>query len=222
MGSIAEAVAAVEQRICMACKGARRSRDSVRLTAVTKTQEPRVLAELRACGVGDFGENRVDHLEQMLEHRATSDRFHFIGRVQSRQFAKIVPHIASLHSLADPRHVPKLGRICAEHQRRLPVFIQVNTSGEAQKAGVAPDDLSAFCDAVHAEEHLQAIGLMCMAPDLRGGKQDSSWVQRSFALLRKLADAQGLARLSMGMSGDFEIAIAEGATDIRVGSVLFP
>ena len=222
MGSITDAAAAVEERIAKACKQAGRAREAVRLTAVTKTQEPQVLADLRRAGICDFGENRVDHLHKMLAEQQSGDRFHFIGRVQSRQFAKIVPHVESIHSLAEPSHIAKLGRVCRDQQRTMSVFVQVNTAGEDQKAGVQPEDLPAMLDQARNEEGLDVVGLMCMAPDARVIGTDPAPIQRCFAALRELAERHQLERLSMGMSGDFEIAIAEGATDVRIGSILFP
>lgn len=214
---IAANVAAVRHEIAAACIRAGRDPAVVRLIAVTKSQGPEVLAPLVAAGVRDVGENRVDHHEAMHAAAAGLDlAFHAIGRVQGRQLAKLAPLSACLHSLCEPDHVRRLARACAG--ARFPVFLQVNTSGEAAKAGIAPEALPDLLAAVHAEAAaLEPIGLMTMAPegapeaDLRG----------CFRRLRALAETHSLPRLSMGMSQDFSVAIEEGATDVRIGTRLF-
>jgi len=211
----------VRQGIAVSCQRSGRSPADLRLIAVTKTQDASVLSALQAAGVNDFGENRVEHLTGMVAAAAGQGRFHYIGRVQRRQFRRVVPLVESLHSLAELHHVDALDRACAELDRQLSVFVQVNTAGEAQKAGLAPDEVAAMCDACAAAEHLELVGLMCMAPDLRLPQHTESQVRRCFAACRALAERHGLARLSMGMSQDYQIAIEEGATDLRVGSVLF-
>lgn len=210
----------VQERVRALCLAHGRDPDSVRVLAVTKSQGPEVLPALRAAGIRDFGENRVDHLELMRPHGEPGDRWHYIGRVQGRQLAKIAPSIACLHSLCQPDHIPRLARACAALGRRLPVFVQVNTSGEASKAGVSPDDLPAFLDAVRRHAELEVIGLMTMAPEL-GVHADEAAVSACFSAARRLAHAYGLRELSMGMSSDWQLAIAEGATIIRIGSLLF-
>ena len=214
---IAANVAAVRGKIAAACTAAGRDPATVRLIAVTKSQGPEVLAALAAAGIADFGENRVEHLAEMLPHAPAGARFHAIGRVQGRQLAGVAADCAVLHSLCASDHVPRLARACAARGRRLPVFIQVNAAGEASKAGLAPAAVAAFLAAVRAEPALDPVGLMTMAPE---GVAEGV-IRAAFATLRDLAAGLGLARLSMGMSQDFPLAIAEGATDIRVGTRLF-
>jgi hypothetical protein len=219
---IAAQVAAVRAEIVAACVRAGRDPAGVRLIAVTKSQGPEVLAPLAAAGITDVAENRIEHQAEMRAAAAGLGlAFHAIGRIQGRQCAKLVPLSECLHSLCEGDHVARLARACqgraAQGLGPFPVFLQVNTSGEAAKAGIAPEALPDLLAAVRAEPALAAVGLMTMAPE---GAADST-IRATFRRLRELAAAQGLARLSMGMSQDFPLAIAEGATDIRIGTRLF-
>lgn len=217
---IAANVAAARQDIAMACGRASRDPAAVTLVAVTKTQGPEVLAALRQAGVHDFGENRIEHLHEMVAHSLPGDRWHYIGRVQGRQLAKLVPLVQALHSLCDPEHVERLARACGQAGRRLPVYVQVNASAEASKAGISAESLPDLLAAIRAQPALDPVGLMTMAPEL-GTHADEAQVRACFARLRELAGSHGLAGLSMGMSSDLAIAVEEGATVVRVGSRLF-
>ncbi len=217
---IAANVAAVRQEIADACAGCGRDPSGVTLMAVTKNQAPDVLGPLRQAGISDFGENRLEHLHDMLASRQHGDRWHYIGRVQGRQLAKLAPLVDALHSLCDPDHVDRLARSCIQSGRRLPVYAQVNVSGELAKAGVDPSGLVGLLTSIRAQPALELVGLMTMAPVL-GPQADEASVRSCFARLRRLAVDHGLPGLSMGMSGDLPIAIQEGATMVRVGSRLF-
>jgi len=217
----ADGIASVRKRIAEASARAGRRDADIRLIAVTKQQNPAVLGALVDAGITDFGENRVEHLQEMHAAAPAGSRFHYIGRVQGRQLAKIAPMVESLHSLCEEGHVERLARACGTHERRLPVFLQVNTGGEAQKAGLEPHDLPRMLELVRRQPMLEAVGLMCMAPDRDLPGVDEGVLRRCFAGLRELGEEHGLSRLSMGMSKDFEAAIEEGATDLRIGSALF-
>jgi len=211
-------VAAVRDEIAAACALVGRDPASVRLIAVTKNQEPEVLQALVAAGIRDVGENRLEHHATMHANALAQClplSFHGIGRVQGRQLAKLAPLSTCLHSLCEHDHVSRLARACVG--RRFSVFIQVNSSGEAAKAGCSPEDLPRLLAAARAEATLDAVGLMTMAEE---GAPEVA-IRQTFSRLRQLAAEHGLARLSMGMSQDFQLAIAEGATDIRIGTRLF-
>lgn len=219
---IAANLAEVREHIAETCRRHGRDPEGVRLIAVTKEQTPEVLGPLAGAGVSDLGENRVDHLAVMHGAAPAGMRFHFIGRVQGRQLAKLAPYCVAIHSLCDADHITRLGRACVEAQRRLEVFIQVNVADDPAKAGVRPDDLAARLDLVRNTAGLDAIGLMTMAPLApEGGQADEATIRRCFSALRGLAEQHRLPRLSMGMSEDFLHAVAEGATDLRIGSRLF-
>lgn len=219
---IAANLAAVREHIATVCRQHGRDPQGVRLIAVTKEQQAEVLAPLAACGVVEFGENRVDHLEVMHGAAPAGARFHFIGRVQGRQLAKLAPHCVAIHSLCDADHIERLGRACAALGKRIDVFLQVNVADDSAKAGIAVADLAARIELSRATAGIAVIGLMTMAPLApQGGQADEATIRRCFAGLRLLAEQHGLPRLSMGMSEDFPFAIAEGATDVRIGSRLF-
>ncbi len=217
---IAANVAAVRADIAAACGRCGRDPGTVALIAVTKNQQPEVLEALRLAGITDFAENRIEHLQLMTAHTKPGDQWHYIGRVQGRQLAKLAPLVNALHSLCDPEHVGRLARACIQGDRRLPVYIQVNTSGEAAKAGLTVAGLAEMISDIRSQPALDLAGLMTMAPEL-GVHGDAATVRTCFSRLRELAVSHGLSGLSMGMSGDLGVAIEEGATVVRVGSRLF-
>lgn len=219
---IAANLAEVRDQIATVCRLQGRDPQGVRLIAVTKEQEPAVLAPLTAAGAWDFGENRVDHLDLMHAAAPVGSRFHFIGRVQGRQLAKLAPHCVAIHSLCDADHIERLGRACVAAGTRIDVFLQVNVADDAAKAGIAVAELPARIDLARATAGLDVVGLMTMAPlSPQGGQADEAIIRRCFSGLRTLAEQHDLPRLSMGMSEDYLLAIAEGATDVRIGSRLF-
>jgi len=226
MPALAERITAnladVRAIIAATCRQHGRDPQGVRLIAVTKEQGPEVLAPLSAAGAMDLGENRIDHLETMHAAAPSGVRFHFIGRVQGRQLAKLAPFCVAIHSLCDADHITRLGRACAESARRIEVFLQVNVADDPAKAGVRPGDLTERLALAHQTPGLDVVGLMTMAPlTAEGGQADEDTIRRCFSALRGLAERHHLPRLSMGMSEDFVHAIAEGATDLRIGSRLF-
>lgn len=218
--SIAQRVTEVRDRIAAAARRAGRDSTSVRLIAVTKSQGPEVLSVLAAAGVADWGENRIDHLAAMAVAAPPGGRFHGIGRVQGRQLADYARLASSLHSLCELGHIERLAKACALRAEPFPVFLQVNASGEGAKAGVMPEGVGPLCDAVRAQPSLRLEGLMTMAPEV-GAEVTAEAVRRCFATLRATAERHGVSRLSMGMSGDYELAVEEGATDVRIGTFLF-
>ena len=220
----------VRATIAEVCHRHARNPQDVRLIAVTKEQESSVIAPLIAAGVKELGENRIDHLELMQVAAPPEARFHFIGRVQGRQLAKLAPLCVAIHSLCEADHIERLGRACATAcataGQRIQVFIQVNVANDAAKAGVRPDEIAQRLELAQTFSGLEVVGLMTMAPlaqagGVEGGQADERTIRRCFSALRGLAEHHHLPRLSMGMSDDFHFAVAEGATDIRVGSRLF-
>lgn len=226
------AIAQTIRRIHCLAHDAGRDPSSIQLIAVTKMQEPAVLGELAKQGLYVYGENRVDHLLEMIPSAPTQGTFHFIGRIQRRQYAKVILHCSCLHSFAELGHVETLVRASEQRRRFLidqgrdfepiQIFCQVNTGIEPHKAGVRPSDLEQLIDELRTyPELIELVGLMTMAPDLSLPEYTRDDVRACFADVRDLAVQYGLTRLSMGMSGDYDLAIQEGATDIRIGSALF-
>lgn len=215
---IAANVEVIRQEIAAACARVGRLPESVRLIAVTKNQTPAVLAELAAAGISDIGENRLEHQAEMhLTAVQLGLQVHAIGRIQGRQLATLVPLSDCLHSLSSVDHIHRLVAACAGRAAPFPVFLQVNTSGEAAKAGIEMEHLSAVIQALQVHPCIKIEGLMTMAPE----GAEESLVRATFSRLRTLGKQFSVPRLSMGMSQDFTLAIEEGATDIRIGTRLF-
>ena len=206
----------------------------MRLIAVSKTFPLDVVRAGIAAGLTDFGENRVQELEEKSGAvpgvlGGGGIRWHLIGSLQRNKAKGAVAHADVFHALDSPRLAAALDKRAARAERMLACFVQVNVSGEASKSGVAPDALHGFLDGLADFGHLQVVGLMTLAAPAADEGELETVVRPQFRLLHTLAasyDASAnprvqLDRLSMGMSGDFEIAVEEGATDVRVGSALF-
>ncbi len=211
------ALDAVRARINRAAAASERCRDAVTLVAVSKTHPAERVAELLACGQVRFGENRVQEAQAKfpaLRERHPGLRLHLIGPLQTNKALDAV-HVADvIETLDRPRLADAIAR-AAETAGRLPeLLVQVNLGDEPQKAGVARAEAEPFIRACQARFGSNVTGLMCIPP----ADEDP---RPHFRTLAALAAATGLRTLSMGMSGDFEAAIAEGATHVRVGSALF-
>ncbi len=207
----------VETRIAIAARGAKRDASDVKLIAVSKTFEaPGILPVLEA-GHRHFGENRVQEAKgkwPALKAQFPDVKLHLIGPLQSNKTKEAVELFDAIHSIDRPKIARAVAEEMQRQGRRLELFIQVNTGEEPQKAGVLPKDLAAFVALCRDELALDVAGLMCIPP-----VEEEAAVH--FAFLAKLAGEQGLTGLSMGMSDDFETAIAFGATHVRVGSAIF-
>ena len=207
----------IRARIAAAEAAAGRAPGSVTLIAVSKVQPlARIEAALDA-GQRIFGENLVQEAAgkwPALAGRYPGVELHLIGPLQTNKARQAVALFDAIQTLDRPRLAAKLADAMAETGRAPALFVQVNTGAEPQKAGVLPADADAFIAACRAEYGLSVAGLMAIPPD---GEDPVP----HFALLRALAARNGVEGLSMGMSGDFEAAIAEGATHVRVGSALF-
>jgi pyridoxal phosphate enzyme (YggS family) len=216
----AERLAAVRTRIAQAAARVGRDPATVRLIGASKTVPAAVLVHAVRAGLRDLGENRVQEAEAKAPLLAADltdgagPTWHLIGHLQSNKARKAIALFDWIHSVDSPRLADALDRIALELGRTPRVLVEVNTSGEALKDGVAPGDAPALIAHVAGLASLRLAGLMTIGP--KGGDP-----RPAFRLLRRLRDAAGLAELSMGMSGDFEAAIEEGATMVRVGSALF-
>ena len=208
------ALEAVLARIEAAAKAAGRNPAEVALTAVSKLQPWERIEPVLAAGQRVFGENRVQEAMRRWEGRRQGLELRLIGPLQSNKAREAVTFFDVIETLDRD----KLLRVLAEEVQRLGrsprLYVQVNTGQETQKAGVAPDAADAFVAAARTTYDLPLEGLMCIPP------ADEPPAMH-FALLAKIAARNGLAKLSMGMSGDFEMAIGYGATSVRVGSALF-
>ena len=206
----------IRNRIAAAEAAAARAPGSVQLSAVSKVQPPERVEAVLAAGQRLFGENYVQ--EAAAKWPAWRDRFpgvavHMIGPLQTNKAKQAVELFEAIHTLDRPSLAEKLAKLAQARGTSPQLFVQVNTGAEPQKAGVLPDAAEGFIAACRGMD-LPVVGLMCIPPE----GQDSS---PHFALLARIAARCGIAGLSMGMSGDFEAAIAAGATHVRVGSAIF-
>ena len=239
---IAERLAAVRERIANACARAHREAVSsstspcpgrggianadedkppVRLVLASKTQPPEAVAAAYAAGARDFGENYV---QEAIAKRAalahlSGARWHLIGHLQSNKARAAVDHFDLIHTLDSPRLASALARI--RPTPPVPLLIEVNLGGEASKSGVPPDAVAPLLDSVRAGVDVR--GLMTIPPPASDPSDSRRWFARLRELRDRLAIAAGLAlpELSMGMTEDFEYAIEEGATIVRVGRAVF-
>jgi pyridoxal phosphate enzyme (YggS family) len=223
---IADRVAAVRERIRRAAARAGRSPDDVVLVAVTKTQPPEVVREAFAAGLRDFGENKVQEAEGKvlaLADLRTAIRWHLVGHLQSNKARKAAPLFDLVHSLDDADLGRRLDRIGAAEARVVRTLVQVDLAGEGTKSGLSEDALLPTLEALRGLPSLRVEGLMVLPPFAEDPEQTRPYFRR----LRELRDrARGGSLLSgsdlsMGMSHDFEVAIEEGATHVRVGTALF-
>ncbi|MBJ7354885.1 MAG: YggS family pyridoxal phosphate-dependent enzyme [Thermoleophilaceae bacterium] len=200
----------VRERVAEACARSGRAPESVRICVATKYVEPDAMAVLRDAGVTIAAENRLQDMIAKQERFGDDFEWHFIGAIQSKKIREIAGRVSMIHSLATESARDKLANL----EPPVPsLLVQVNVSGEESKQGVAPEELAAF---IAATPH-PVSGLMTMPPLT----DDPEGARAYFARLKQLADEQGLNELSMGTSQDFAVAVEEGATLIRVGSVLF-
>lgn len=206
----------VRSQIARACKASRRDPAEVTLIAVSKTKGAEAIEPLLAQGQRVFGENRVQEAQAKwpaLKARWPDVELHLIGQLQSNKAEEAVALFDCIHALDRASLVSALGKAMAKAGRRVPCFVQVNVGEEEQKGGCAPADLPALLEQARAAD-IPLAGLMCIPP---AGIEPAPF----FALLAKLAADNGLAGLSMGMSGDYETAIMLGASHVRVGTALF-
>lgn len=223
----------VRERIDKTCARAGRASEEVTLIAVTKTFPPQMVEAGIAAGLTDFGENRVQELvakSSGIPGQALGGtvRWHLIGSLQRNKAKEAARRADFFHALDTTRLGEVLNRRAKTEERVIPCMVQVNVSGEATKSGVNPDDLRPLLEDLASFENLAIRGLMTLASPALDESELERVVRPQFAQMRALAEASRAALpgiqldfLSMGMSGDFEIAIEEGATHIRLGSALF-
>jgi pyridoxal phosphate enzyme (YggS family) len=205
--TVSERVTEVRERIAAAAARAGRDPTAVTLVAATKTVAPERVQEVVDAGVRDVGENRAQEL--LAKTAVPGARWHFLGRLQRNKVRQLAPWVSCWQSVDRP----ELGLEIARRAPGARVLVEVNLACEPQKGGCAPADLPALVDALRADD-LDVAGLMTVPPH---GDDPRPW----FAELRDAAAALGVPELSMGMTDDYEIAVEEGATIVRVGRALF-
>jgi pyridoxal phosphate enzyme (YggS family) len=211
---VAAAIATVRARIASACARARRDPGSVRLIAVSKTKPVELLRQALTAGQTVFGENYAQELREKSDALGAGVEWHFIGALQTNKARLVVGRAALIHTcdrLALALELAKRAKASGIAQH---VLLEVNVGCEPQKAGVLPEEAAALLEQVRALESLRCDGLMCIPP-AEGDPRPH------FRALRELAQRLGLAELSMGMTADYEAAIEEGATLVRIGTAIF-
>lgn len=223
MSDIAENLAEIKGRITAACTRADRDPSSVELIAVSKTFPADAVKEAYEAGQLHFGESRFQEAEPKIDLLPGSLHWHFIGGVQRNKVRKILPRFEVVHAIDSLRLAAYADEIARELGLFPKVFLQVNVGGEASKGGFEPEDLHAEMENLLSLERLEIMGLMCIPPVGPDAESARPWFVKLRDLRDELQSAFGvpLPSLSMGMSGDFEVAIEEGATHVRVGSAIF-
>lgn len=223
MTAVADHLAAVKLRIAEAARRAGRGGDDVELLAVCKTFPAEVVREAVDAGHRLFGESRVQELLAKQPLLPSNLRWHFIGHLQSNKVRKLLPAVEAVHGTDSVDLARDINRIAGELGMFPKVYLEVNVAGEASKHGFTPAVLEMRIEELFALDRLEILGLMCVPPPVRE-VEDS---RKYFVTLRELRDrlekrtGAPLPGLSMGMSHDFEVAIEEGATIVRVGTAIF-
>jgi pyridoxal phosphate enzyme (YggS family) len=225
--ALASRYADIERRIRSACDRSGRAHAGVQLIGASKRQPVALLALAYAQGLRRFGENRVQEAVAKAPELPSDIEWHLLGPLQSNKVRKAVSTCSVLHAIDRPEIARDVDAEAARQGRRLRAFVEVNLGGEASKHGFAPDGLAEALAPLAALEHLEIRGLMAIPPPGSAAEASRPYFRRLAALRDELAGrsewrARGFAgELSMGMSDDFEVAVEEGATQVRVGSALF-
>ncbi len=223
MSQIAENLSAVSERLAEAVATSGRQAGEVELLAVSKTFPAEVLTEAVAAGQLLLGENKVQELLAKKPELPGKVRWHLIGHLQSNKVRKILPAVDAIHSIGSLDLAQDVQRIAAELGLYPKIYLEVNVAAESSKQGFLPADLRRQLDELLGFDRLEVLGLMCIPPFAPNAEESRKY----FVFLREfrdeLAKAAGipLSGLSMGMSHDFEVAVQEGSTIVRVGSAIF-
>jgi len=221
--SIADCLANARRRIAEACARAGRKPEDVEIIGVTKTFGPDTVAEAWQAGLRLFGENRVQEAAAKIQECPGGPSWHLIGHLQRNKVRPALELFSVLHAVDSVRLLEQIDRVADETGCQPRILMEVNVSGEASKFGLKPDEVPAVVERSLQARSVTLAGLMTMAPFVPDPQQS----RPVFARLRELRDrlqrdlGVGLPHLSMGMSNDFEVAVEEGATWVRLGTVLF-
>lgn len=222
---VVENLAEVERRVCAACERAGRPREEVTLIAVSKTKPVSMIEELLPGGTRDFGENKVQELCEKYGQLPKEIRWHLIGHLQRNKVKYVVDKACLIHSVDSLRLAETISEEAVKRQLTVPVLIEVNVAGEESKFGVSPEETEELIREIAKLPGVAVKGLMTIAPFVENPEEN----RVHFANLKKLCvdikmkniDNVSMNVLSMGMTGDYEVAIEEGATMIRVGTGIF-
>lgn len=223
--SVCDNYKSVEEKVIQACKRAGRNPSEVTLIAVSKTKPISMIEELLPLGVRDFGENKVQELTEKAEILSPEIRWHMIGHLQRNKVKYVVDKACLIHSVDSLRLAEEISKEAGKKNRTASVLLEVNVAGEESKFGIAPEEALPLAKEIAGLPHIQIKGLMTIAPYTEDPENNRNF----FRDLRKLSvdiaqeniDNVTMNVLSMGMTGDYEVAIEEGATHVRVGTGIF-
>lgn len=215
----------VEEKIEAACKRAGRSRDEVTLIAVSKTKPLEMLQEIYDAGTRHFGENKVQELCDKMEQMPSDIQWHMIGHLQRNKVKYIVGKVALIHSVDTYRLAEEINIQAKKRNITVPILVEVNIAGEESKFGISAEDAILLVEDISRLENVQIKGLMTIAPYVADPEENRLYFRRikqlSVDITNKNIDNVSMEILSMGMTGDYEVAIEEGATMVRVGTGIF-
>jgi len=217
MDEIRTNIERVRERMARAAERAGRRAEDVLLVGVSKTVDAERIRRAVAAGLPALGENRVQEAEEKIAALGRPVPWHLVGHLQTNKVRDALELFDLIHSLDRLELATELDKRARVRGRAVDALVEVNVGAEASKGGVAPDRVGELLDAVAALPHVKVRGLMAIPPEAPEPDTARAW----FRALRKLGERHGLAQLSMGMSGDFEVAIEEGATVVRVGTAIF-
>ncbi len=225
MSTIAENLASVEARIQAACQRAGRAREEVTLISVSKTKPVSDVREAMAAGARVFGENKVQEIREKTEAVTEPLDWHMIGHLQANKVKYLPGKVCMIHSVDNLKLAETIEKEFAKHDLCIDILCEVNMAGEDTKFGLAPEETESFIRQLAEFPHLRVRGLMTIAPFTEDAESNRVYFRGLKALRDAINEKQLLSEpmdtLSMGMTGDFEVAVEEGATMVRVGTAIF-
>ncbi len=222
---IRDSIENVRQRMAAAAVRAGRRPEDVTLIAVSKTNPAEAVLEAAACGQTEFGENKAQEMAAKMDQTPDNLHWHFIGNLQRNKVKYVVGRAVLIHSVNSLELAQEIERLSAKRGLISKILIEVNIASEETKHGLDADAAEALVRAVSAMEHIEIDGLVAIAPPTEDPEDNRKYFREMFRLREKLQALRlpraPLRELSMGMTGDFEVAVEEGATFIRVGTAIF-
>lgn len=223
--SIEQNLLDIRQNIENACKKAGRKKEEVCLLAVTKTIDAQRINEAISLGVTDIGENRVQELIAKYDLVDRGVNWHLIGHLQTNKVKYIADKVCMIHSVESLPLAKEIDKRCAKIGKVMDILVEVNVSGEESKSGIAPENAEEFITEISKLNNIRVRGLMTMAPF----EAENDELHKIFSNLHKISvdisskklDNVSMEHLSMGMSGDYEVAVREGSTIVRIGTAVF-
>lgn len=220
-----ENLSEVEARICRACERSGRDRSQVQLIAVSKTKPVEMIREVYDAGVRTFGENKPQEIKEKYPLLPQDVKWHMIGHLQRNKIKYIIERACMIHSIDSLRLAEAVNEEAARRDLIMPVLVEVNAAREESKYGIAPEEAEDFIRKISVFQNIRVNGLMTIAPFTENASENRPY----FRCLKKLLvdinakniDNVNMCHLSMGMTGDYEVAIEEGATMVRVGTGIF-